>query len=197
MFEGLVFKVADPAERERALALRRRIYSAELGTEGIDEYDERADHLIACGESGELIAAVRVVRPDDRPFECERYVDLGDFLPENRRPAEASRFCVDPAHRLLNQDNVVQIGILKILVWFAESQEATDVVTLVMPHLKNFYRVVFFQRLGDPIRHAVFGTAHFLRLDLGELRERGGRRGNSLARLLLEPDLPNFRLELP
>ena len=197
MFEGLVFKVADDAEREHALALRRRIYSSELGCDGTDEFDDRADHLVACSESGEVLAALRVVRPGNGPFECEKYVTLSQFISPGRFPAEVSRFCVEPERRYLDPKHVVQIGVLKLLISFSEVHGVTDIVTLVMPHLRNFYRLVFFRRRGDPIQHATFGTAHFLHLDVSDARARHGRSANPLARLLFQTDSPNFHTSLP
>jgi hypothetical protein len=66
----------------------------------------------------------------------------------------------------------------------------------VMPHLRNFYRIVFFRQRGAPVQHPTFGTAHFLHLDLSDLRERHGSSKKPLARLLFQTDLPNFSTSL-
>lgn len=197
LFEGLIFKVADDAERERALALRRRIYSSELGCDGMDELDGRADHLIARNVEGEVLASLRMVQSEHRPFDCEKYVTLTEFVPEGRMPAEVSRFCVEPACRFVHPNHAVHIGMLKLMISFAEANHVSDIVTLVMPHLKNFYRVVFFRRRGDPVQHSTFGTAHFLHLDLVEARARHGRSTSPLARLLFHADHTDFQTSKP
>jgi len=192
LFDGLVFKIADEVERSRALALRRTVYEEALGHDGIDHYDERAYHLIACDSEGNVAAALRIVGPEQRPFDFEQLVMLADFLRDDRSPGEISRFCIQRDHRQVRSDQFIQVGMLKLAHAFARKHGLTDFVTLALPHLRNLYRIAFFQPLGPPCEHPTWGRVYPMRLDLIDLETRYSRSQQPLARLLFATDLPNI-----
>lgn len=192
MFDGLIFKIADERERSQALELRRTVYEEELGHDGIDRFDEAAYHLVACDSDGNVAAALRVVGPAQRPFDFEQIVVLSDYLPDNRSPGEISRFCVLRDHRQVRSDHFIQIGMLKLAHAFARKHGLTDFVTLALPHLRNLYRIAFFQPLGAPREHPMWGRVHPMRLDLVDLEARHSQSKQPLARLLFATDLPNI-----
>lgn len=191
LLEGLTFKVADGRERVLALELRERIYAAELGNAGLDSFDDVAVHLVAATEAGQVVAALRLVRPEHRPFDLEHYVDLSSMLGADRRPAEVSRFCVEPARRQIHRTQMVHLGILKLLYEYAVKHQITDVVTLGLPHLQNVYRAALFEALGAACEHPIWGTAHLMRLNIADLRANGALSRHPVGRLLTHGSLPN------
>ncbi|MFI5398729.1 MAG: GNAT family N-acyltransferase [Candidatus Binatia bacterium] len=191
-FDGLTFKVADPQETLRALDLRRQLYTEELGHHGIDEFDQFAHQLVARGADGEIVAALRIVGPDHRPFDLECLVPLSDFLTPDRLPAEIARFCVRRDSRRVQKDHLIHIGMLKLTVAFARKHRLTDFVTLGLPHLLNLYRVAFFRPLRTSCEHPIWGTVVPMRLDLLELEAWCLGSDEPLARLLTEADSPNI-----
>jgi len=194
LLDGLTFKVADVLERDRAFELRGRVYREELGHDGLDGFDEHAHHLIAIDRDGKLLAALRIVGPDQRPFDMERLVTLADFLPGDRVPGELSRFCVDPAFRRVERGSFVHLGMFKLAHSFARKHGLTDFVTLALPHLRNGYRVGFFRSVGPDLIHPTWGPVSLMHLDLIDLKQRYGRSSRPMARLLFEDDPPNIRI---
>ena len=118
LLEGLTFKVADAAERPLALALRREVYHEEFGHLPVDDLDERAYHLVARSENGEIIATLRIVGPEQRPFDIERYVDLGAFFPAERSLALVGGLCIGRDYRSVTRTRFLPIGMFKLAYAF-------------------------------------------------------------------------------
>lgn len=192
VFEGLVFTVADAAQRTQVLDLRRTIYTEELGHHGIDEFDDAAYHLIACDTAGTILAALRIVGPEQRPFDLEQFVDLDELLAPDRVPGEISRFCIRRDRRRVRSDFMIQAGMLKLTHAFARKHGLTDFVTLALPHLRNLYRVAFFQPLSPAFEHPMWGKVYPMHLDLSDLEARHAHSTEPMAQLLFGPDLPNI-----
>jgi predicted GNAT family N-acyltransferase len=192
VFEGLVFKVADASERARALELRRKIYEEELGHHGIDDVDQGAHHLVACRSDGEIVAALRIVGPEFRPFDFEEFVTLADVLTADRLPAEISRFCVRREHRLVRSDQIIQLGMFKLAHAFARKHGFSDFLTLALPHLQNLYRIASFRNIGLTFEHPTWGRVQPMRLDLVALEAQWSRSQQWMARLLFATDMPNI-----
>jgi predicted GNAT family N-acyltransferase len=194
VFGSLVFKVADAGERLRALELRRRVYEAELGHDGIDEFDDAAHQLIVCETGGEIVAALRVVGPEQRPFDLEKFLAISTEITANRSVGEVSRFCVRAEYRQIRKDQFIQLGMFKLLYEFAHLHSLTDLVTLSLPHLRSLYRVAFFRPLSPPFEHPTWGRVYPMRLDLVDLVNRHSKSQQPMARLLFASNLPNFLL---
>jgi predicted GNAT family N-acyltransferase len=192
LFDGLTFKIASPLELSGALALRREVYTTELGHDGIDDADEVADHLVACDPAGDVVAALRIVQCHFRPFDVERIVTLSDFLPANRTPAEIARFCIRPDRRHIQKDHMLHVGMLKLAISFARKRGVTDFVTLALPRLRNLYRIAFFRDLRRTVHHPTWGTVHLMHLDLPSLEARCLHSSEPMARLLIGADPPNI-----
>jgi len=194
VLEGFVFKVPTHSELRAALAMRSRIYAAELGSAGLDHFDDVAHHLVALTPDAQVVATVRIIGPDQRPFDLESLFNLSGILSPGRVPAEISRFCVDPGHRQMHRHHMLHFGMLKAVYDLVTKLNITDVVTLGLPHLKNLYRIGYFAEMGVQCVHPVWGPAHPMRLDLVELRRRYASSSNGLASLLLSGAHPNVRV---
>jgi hypothetical protein len=94
LFGSLVFKVANATEQLRAVELRRQVYTEEFGHATGDELDQRAYHLIACNEVDEVVATMRVIGPEQRPFDIEEFVNLAEFIAPGRSVAVTGGLCV-------------------------------------------------------------------------------------------------------
>jgi N-acyl-L-homoserine lactone synthetase len=194
-FRGLTFKVADHDEKERALELRSRIYAAELGDPGLDHFDQVASHLIAIDErTADVAAAVRLVGPNDRPFDVETFVPLTAVLPADRQPAEASRFWVRREYRAVHRGQLVHLGMLKLVYEFAKHNSITDIIVLGLPALAKLYRAAFFVPLDISIDHPIWGPTQIMRLDITDLSRKSERSKGAVAHLLLRTHVPNIVL---
>ncbi len=192
MFEGLTFKVADAVERSLALDLRRVVYREEFGHVPIDDLDERAYHLIARSDNGEIIATLRVIGPDQRPFDIERYVDLAAFFPPQRAVALVGGLCIRRDHRNVSRAEFLPMGMFKLAYAFARRHNLTDFLTYVYPNLYQFYRGAFFEPLVSAFRHPTWGTVCLMHLDLRDLEARHAGSRGPFARFLFGTDLPNL-----
>lgn len=190
--QGLTFKVADEIQRVRALELRSKIYAEELGDPGLDESDTLASHLIAVDdESDEIVAALRLIGPDHRPFDIEQFVALSKFLPPERRPAEASRFWVEREHRAVHRRQLVHLGMLKLLYEYAVRHDITDLILLGLPDLIKLYRAAFFVTLGVEFVHPIWGATQVMHFDLSDVRRTHENSQHPIARLLFRTQLSN------
>ena len=192
LFEGLTLRVATPNERGEVLHFRSAIYRQELGAPGIDRFDDLAHHLIACDSTGQIIATLRIVGPEHRPFDLEQLFDLTTILEAGRIPAEISRFCIAKEHRHIHRSQMVHVGMLKLVHEFSTRNHLTDLFTLGLPHLKNLYRIGFFSTVGDPCDHPIWGRTELMRLDIDAVRHRYEHSSSSMARLLFRTNLPNI-----
>ena len=192
LLEGLTFKVADAAERPLALALRRVVYQEEFGHLPVDDLDERAYHLVARSQNGEIIATLRIVGPEQRPFDIERYVDLGAFFPAERSLALVGGLCIRRDHRSVTRARFLPMGMFKLAYAFARKHKITDFLTYVYPSLVRFYRGAFFEPLVPAIEHPNWGTVCLMHLDLEGLEARHAGPREAFARFLFGTDLPNI-----
>ena len=190
LFEGLTFKVAEASELPGAFALRRRIYSQEFGYPGLDEFDESAHHLIACDSDATVVAALRIVGPDQRPFELEGFVSLSDSLPSVGTSGEIGRFCVRRDHRQVKSYRFVHVGMFKLAVAYGRKLGLTDLVGVAVLHLRGLYRLALFESLSTPIEfeHPHWGPVEVVRLNLKDIGLRSLGSRSSMTRLLHAKD---------
>jgi predicted GNAT family N-acyltransferase len=169
---GFTFKVALPAEVPAAVALGKLVYERDLHRAPEEALDEEAHHLIVLNAASDVIAAVRILGPDQRPFELEEYTDLRSFLGPRRTPAVIGRLCIDPSHRSPRTSVSILMGILKLSLMFARKQSITDYFLYTYPNLVPFYRKAFFKTLNVTLNHPYWGCVELMRLDLVTLRHR-------------------------
>lgn len=192
MFDNLVFKVATEQERRSALSLREAVYREDLGEVGFDRLDEIAHHLIACDADGDVVAAFRLVGPEQRPFDFERLLDLQTVLPPGRTPGMVARLCIRKDYRTVRRSMFVQMGMLKLSYDFSVKHGISDLFMYTFTHLLKFYRGIFFEPLGISFEHPLWGLVHLMHQDVLSLPSncRGAR--SSMARALFAGDHPNF-----
>ena len=193
LLDGFTFTVAEVEERDAVLDLRRRVYTEDWSYVPKDDLDLRAYHLIARDSADEIVAALRMVGPEQRPFDIEQFAAISDFLPEERVPAEVGRLCVRRDHRRVSRGSFLQMGMLKLSYAFARSRGITDLVMYTFPHLLPFYRAAFFERPGLTFEHPGYGRQmHIMRLDLVSLECRLSESRKPVARFLSATH-PNIR----
>jgi predicted GNAT family N-acyltransferase len=196
LLEGLIFKVAKGPEIAHVLELRRQIYEDELGYHGIDAFDERAHQLIAVDCEGEIVAALRILGPDQRPFEIEQFVDLSAVIPEGRSPAQIGGFWIRPASRRISRQAFLPLGMLKLACAFARKHQITDFIMRThVEHLREFYRRAFFRPVDDlAFEHPVWGRVYVMHLDLVDLEARCAPFREPIGRFLFVTHVPNIQV---
>ena len=184
-FSHFRFKVAEGPEARRAIELRATIYATERGNPGTDARDSSAIHLVALSDTGEVVAAMRVIPNDQRPFDLEDSFDLATLVPPVGTSCEVSRFVVGADSRRVVPGYVVHLGMLKLLFEYAESRGITDVLSLGLPHLIGIYKAAFFDVVSGPKTHELWGSAYLMRMQPASVRERCAGAASTLARLLM------------
>jgi predicted GNAT family N-acyltransferase len=194
LFEGLTFKVASQAERGEALNLRREVYLEEFGDEGLDELDADAHHLIAVNEERRVIAALRIIDAEHRPFDLEHFVEL-PRLAAGRIPAEVARFCVAKDYRHVHRGQIVHLGLFKLLYMFALDTHTTDIFTLGVVELRRLYKFAFFDELDITCRHPIGDRpVQLMHLNLVDIHERYKDSHHPIAKLLFQTKFDNVML---
>jgi predicted GNAT family N-acyltransferase len=192
--DGLTFKVATPVERLRAAELQRQVYAEDVGHVPSDSFDARAHHLVVINEAEEVVAAFRIVGPEQRPFDIEQHLDLATILSGHRRPGLIGRLCIRRDYRSVSRHMMLPFGVLKLAYGFSRQRGITDLLLYTYPNLVTFYRGAFFRLIEPPIEHPAWGRVHVMHLDLVELYDRLTHSYQPLARFLCQSDLPNFLL---
>jgi predicted GNAT family N-acyltransferase len=196
MLEEYVFKAADAGEREVALGLRREVYSKDVGHAPDDASDDRARHFVAKTLDGDLVAAFRVLGPEERPFDLEKYVSLQQLVPPPKRAALIGRLCIRHDYRPIARSVYIQTGMLRIAHEYASRNAITDFVMFTFPYLRAFYRSAYFSEVGLTFEHPGYrSTMHVMHLDLMAFRRRyESAQAPRLARYLLADCPPNVIL---
>lgn len=193
MFDGLTFKVADLVERAEALELQREVYGGDVGHVPHDEFDEQGYYLIAHDREREVVAAFRVVGPEQRPFDIERFVDLSPLIAADRSVALVGRLCIRHSHRNVSRKSILPVAMMKLAFVFARKHGFTDFVMYTFPHLLNFYRRAFFRTVDLTFEHPGYRCRmHVMHLDLIDLDTRLSQSREPMARLLCGPDSFNI-----
>jgi len=193
--ERLSFKVANSDEREQALALQREVYAGDVGHVPSDAFDESAHYLVAVDSTREVIGMFRMVGPEHRPFDLERFVDLSAHIAPERQVALIGRLCIREDHRDVSRSFNVPIGLFQLALRFSGQHGFTDLIMYTFPHLLNFYRTAYFQCLNLSFAHPGYGCEmHVMRLDLVDVAREYVHSAEPMARLLFGRKLPNVLL---
>jgi N-acyl-L-homoserine lactone synthetase len=191
LFPGITFKVATGLESVEAIRLRSEIYQDELGHSGVDEFDQSAHHLIAVDSRGEICAAIRILGPEHRPFEIERFVSLNEVVAEGRVAAQIGGFWVRSGDRRVRNPSFLPLGMLKLAYEFARKRQITDFVMRThITKLRRFYERGFFRLVeGMEFTHPDWGPVYVMHLDLLEFRRRHAVCNDPIAAYLLSETL--------
>lgn len=192
MFEGLSFKVAAGSERARALELQHLVYGEDLGHVPHDRFDACAHLLIACADGGDIVAAFRLIGPEQRPFDIEAVINLDKVIGPGRTPALVGRLCVRRDYRKVSKQAFLQVGIFRLAYAFAQRRAITDFVLYTYPNLIAFYRGGLFELVDGTFKHPDWGDVHLMHLDLNGLEARCARSRRGLARRLFATDVPSL-----
>ena len=197
MFQGIVFEEAPSELRPEAVALIDEAYLEELGHIPDHGEDAGAVFLIASDEAREVVAAVRIIGPEARPFVFESVLrEEGVQVDpiQGERAAVVGRLAVSAKHRRVQRHNFVQIGMLKAACEFSVSRDVTLLLSYTIPRLARLYKRLMFSSLGVSFVHPdVREEMELLGMRLGRDDSAPGRRKTPLGELLFEAKLPNFR----
>jgi predicted GNAT family N-acyltransferase len=181
--------VARGSQRAAALRFRQQIFLREQGVDGTDRFDDVATHLVALND-GEIIAAARLIGPEERPFGFEEYFNLSEYFP-NDRVAEVSRYCVREDWRDVSRGITLHYGMLKLVVACAKIERVAILIGSVQPHIRPLYDRVYFRTLGRAFQHQVYGHTTIMWLDVRDLLEGAA---HPLRAILEDPRVPEVSL---
>ena len=186
--EDLTFKVASSEERASAIALQSEVYAEELGHSPDDSSYPGALYLIAQDAGGHLLATARLVGPEQRPFEIERFVDLSRVFPGEPRLALGGRLCVHPSHRRVPASMFILAGLLNLTHTLATARDWTKLIIYPRTELVPFYRGAMFRETGVTFLEPDFDlTMHLMYWDVKRFRQLPGTSVGPLARRLRSP----------
>jgi predicted GNAT family N-acyltransferase len=162
----LSFEVAEGRSRLEAVALTRSVYLEDLGKYCDDGLDASAHHLICRGQDDRLIAAVRILGPEMRPFDFEEQVDLDTLLSADRKPGLLARLVVHRDCRSATMSLPVLSGLLEFAIRHAQQHAMTDLLLYTFDYLRTFYRSAGFAPTGHSLQHATWGRVYVMRFDI-------------------------------
>ena len=172
-----------------AIDVRRRVYTEEfgfdLGETAVDEFDERAYHLLATTTSGEPVASLRLIDSPERPFEIERFLDLTPYLGPTWHPAEITRLCILAPFRRITRAAFVHLVLLEGVLRLTLRLGVTHVVASSRDDLMPVYQYLLFDTYQHvTYQHPEIGDAKhtLMSLDLETFPERCRRARPTLYR---------------
>jgi predicted GNAT family N-acyltransferase len=197
-FGDLKYRLAGPRSTRLAIELSHLIYKQDLGHVPEDRHDSSCEYLIAENGADEIIATLRFVGPESRPFDFEEYVDLSAWLKPGARAALVGRLAVRPDYRKVRQGQLVQLGIFKLVFALALKRSVSDVLTYTFEDLVRFYENVMFRPIAEPFLHSrAAAKMQVLGLHIDQVvratQDPRQLRSKSFLRLL-DSDLPNFQV---
>jgi len=189
------FKEAAVDERPAARALFHEVYTHDIGHVPEDGLDDLAHHLIAKSTSGEVVASFRLLGPQLRPFDIERFCDLTHHIARDAKPALLGRLSIRHDMRSVQQSTLLQVGMLKLAVLFAQQHSLSDLFLYAMPHLITFYRGGFFTPLDCYFFYAPLAVSmQIMQLNIRDLQDRYLKSRSTRLAFLLGSQPPNFVL---
>ncbi len=189
---GWLITPGTDADRVDALSVRYQVYCEELGykwNSAQDEFDAQAVICVVRTGDGSAVASLRIVGPEARPFEVEKFVSIEDILPANSWPAELNRFCVLPHLRTISSS--VHVALFNFAFGLARRQRFSHFVLASKPSIEAIYRFLLFEVIeGRSFRHSGMGDErhNLMLLDLRNLSERYRQARHPFAHLMLADD---------
>lgn len=195
LLSTFTFKEATHHERTEAIALFRQVYRRDIGHVPEDAFDPVAHHLIAKTAADEVVASFRLLGPQQRPFDIERFCDLSPHLSPEATPALLGRLSVRHDMRSMHHAVVLQLGMLKLAILFAQTRAISDLFLYAMPHLITFYRGAFFRPLDCNFFYApLYTSMRIMQLDLRDLERRQLESKSPRLYFLLHAQPSNFHV---
>jgi hypothetical protein len=164
------------ADKLAALQVRWQVYCEELGHRWApsgDPYDQRANLCVVRTPEDQPVASLRIVGPEGRPFEIDRYVPIDDVLPEGSRPAEINRFCILPPFRSISSG--VHLALFDFMIFLSRKEFFSHFVLASKPSIAPIYRYLGFEVVrGRSFAHAELANQQhdLMLLELSKLPER-------------------------
>lgn len=143
------------AERASALELIHRSYLIEFGHVPDDGADAGAFFLCAYADRDQIAGVLRLLPPAVRPFDCEKFVDLKDAVPDPQKVGLLGRFSLSPEFRRLRRTEPVHLGLLRFAVSVAEKNGITTLILYAPLKFARIYRSVGFISTGLHFFHPV------------------------------------------
>ena len=159
----LAFSVAGPLTLPGALRLRDAVYTRDLGHVPQDEMEAFATYLVAIARTEQVVACVRFLGPEARPFDLESSVDLVDLLGRESRPALVGRLCVDPGNRQISKSMRIHTGLMDLTLQYASQRGVTDLLLYTYDNLLRFYRGARFTDTRIQFTHRDWGNVRLMR----------------------------------
>jgi N-acyl-L-homoserine lactone synthetase len=175
-------------DRAAALEIREQLYCNELGyrwESREDRFDAHAAIAVIRTDYGRAIGSIRVVGPEVRPFEIEKYLSIADILPADARPAEVNRYCVVPEFR--GVASFVHFATFRFTIEYAQQEHFSHFVIATKPAIEPIYRYLQFERVpGRSFHHLELGGSvhNLMILDLRHLAARYRRARHPFSKLL-------------
>ena len=114
-----------------------------------------------------MVAASRLVGPECRPFEFERYADLASLIGPQTHVGLVGRFCVAHEFRRVPESLWLHLGMLKLMYLVAKKEGITCLVMYTFGHLLTFYRGAYFEPLDVTFFHSGYDQhMHLMRLNI-------------------------------
>ena len=176
------------ADRSAALQVRWQVYCEELGHSWApsgDSYDQRANLCVVRTAEDQPVASLRIVGPEGRPFEIDRYVPIDDLLPKDSRPAEINRFCILRSFRSISSG--VHLALFDFMIFLSRRESFSHFILASKPSIAPIYRYLGFEVVpGRSFAHAELGNQRhdLMLLELSRLPERYRDVGHPLGRFV-------------
>lgn len=183
-------EIVGPAPAD-VLKFQRDIFERRYGLIPDDGHDADSVFLVARDAGENVVASLRVLPADKRPFSFERVLDASLVDAISPRPAEIGRWCVSESHRNVAFLPDLHLGLMKLVLGFAHRQGVTDYLICVYPEMERFYRGLYFEPTDLRFRHPDWGDVALYRMNILKAVAKFERSRAVLAAYLLnETDDP-------
>jgi GNAT superfamily N-acetyltransferase len=183
---GVSFHVARPGQSSGVRQFQEEVYLREFGHVPHDDFDRTAHILCAADSADRYVAALRVVLPEERPFDLEESVDLEALLGRGCRPALLGRLCVRRDYRMASTSIRLHAYLMSFTYAFARARGVTDLLLYTYKSLETYYRGLFFNRLDVQFVHPIWGSVCLMGINIEAFRLRYQDSPNSIARIILD-----------
>jgi len=138
----------EEADRIDALRVRQQVYCEELGynwQSPEDGLDARGTLCVVRNKDEEAIASLRIVGPEARPYEIERFISVEHILPPDSRAAELNRFCILPAYRRMSSS--VHVALFTFMFGLARRERFSHFILASKRSIAAIYRYLLFEEV--------------------------------------------------